>query len=157
LLAIRYRKEGRVVNPRSLLAIASAATLAIASPAFGRSDDAARLGRAMQDPAAQQATASAAAAMSEALLNIRVAPLIEAIEAIEAAHGANPGDVDPNLTLRDYAGPEAERVPEEVSRRLPAMMGAMGAMTGTLETMLPQLRETAKIMRDQMDEALERR
>jgi hypothetical protein len=137
---------------RSLPIAAALGFVAAAAPAHAQ-DEAARLAEAMRDPAAQQATAVAARALSEALLNIRVAPLLEAIE---TAEGAPPGTVDPNLTLRDYAGPEAERVPEEVSRRLPAMMGALGNMTGALETMLPQLRETARIMREEVDEALER-
>jgi hypothetical protein len=140
------------MSPRSLLTAAALGVLAASTPALAQEDEAARLGEAMRDPAAQQATAAAAAAMSEALLNIRVAPLLDAIR---TAEGAPPGTVDPNLSLRDYAGPGAERVPEEVSRRLPAMMGAMGNMTGALESMLPQLRETARMMRDQVDQALE--
>lgn len=132
----------------SLLAMLAAAS----SPAIARPEAPSRLGETMRDPATQRTMTAAARAMSEALLNVRIAPFLRAIE---AAHGGEPDSVDPDLSLRDYAGPEAERVPHELSRRLPAMMGAMGEMAGGFEAVLPELRDTVEDMRARIDDAID--
>ena len=54
--------------------------------------------------------------------------------------------VDPDTRLRDYAGRDAEDMPDKLSRRLPAMMGALGGMAEAAEQMTPALKGMAKQM-----------
>ena len=130
------------MNTRILLSAAVLGTLALsASPALARSD-VAQVAKQMRDPQMQGAMAAAVRAMSDAMLDMKIAPLLKAAEAIRDPDRAR--DVDPDARLRDYAGDRAEEMPEELSRRLPAMMGAMGGMAEAVEEMTPALKGMAK-------------
>lgn len=132
------------MTTRILLSAAVLGTLALSSvPALARSE-VAQVAKQLRDPQMQGAMAAAVRAMSDAMLDMKIAPLLEAAEAIRDPDRAR--DVDPDARLRDYAGNSAEDMPEQLSRRLPAMMGAMGGMAEAVEEMTPALKGMAKQM-----------
>jgi len=117
---------------------AVAAVLALAStPALAAEGDAGRLAEELTDPARQAEIAAMIEAMTTVMLDMSVAPLARAKAEIE---GGDPEAVDPGLTVRDLAGPEAEGMPREIAMRLPQMMGALAVLAVSFEQMLPQLR-----------------
>jgi hypothetical protein len=140
---------------RPLLSAVAALALGsgAAAPALGQDSPVGDLGAAMRDPVTQQRMAGAVRAMSDALLNLRIAPLLKAIEVVE---GRSTDALDPDLSLRDYAGPEAERVPRELSRRLPETMSAMGDVTAAVEAALPAFAAAAEGLRDRLDAEMKR-
>lgn len=126
----------------SVFALAAPAVL-LAAPAHARSDsELAPLIETLSDPDRQQSLAQTLAALSEAFLDLPLAPMARA--AAQAA-GEDPGAIDPDLTLRRMS-PDAERVPEELSARVPEMMGAMAGMAEGMDAMLPALRQMAERM-----------
>ena len=122
----------RVILP----AFAAASALA-ATPALAAEGDAARLAEELRDPARQAEIAAMVETMTAIMLDMRVAPLLRAKAEIE---GGDPDAVDPDLTVRDLAGAEAEDAPREVAKRLPQMMRALATLTVAFEQMLPELR-----------------
>ena len=132
---------------------ALAAPLLVASPALAQDEPMGEMAAKMGDPEVQRAMAAALETMSEALLDVPVGPFAEAARAMGKTMGDAEEDEDlerlpPDATLRDLAGPEAERMPREMARRVPAMMGAMAGMAGMLEAMRPMLAAMAERMRD---------
>lgn len=133
---------------RSLMSAAVLATLSLAPvPALAKSD-VGEIAKQMRDPQTQLAVAAAVRAMSDAMLDLRIAPLLDAVEtARDPLRDRSRDDrVDPDTRLRDYAGRDAEEMPEKLSRRLPAMMGAMGGMAEAVEEMKPALKDVARQM-----------
>lgn len=138
--------------------IIAAAALAFAAPFPAAAQDAvtdesvedaaARLSETLSDPAMQEQMADTVATMSEALLDLPLAPFLRA--AAQMA-GEDPEAVDPDTTLRRIS-PDAEEVPGEIADKLPQMMGAMAGMADGMGAMMPALREMA----DRMREAIER-
>ncbi len=130
--------------------IAAAFAVALLAPVTasareqGLGDAAAKL----SDPRLQNAMAGAIAAMSEAMLDMKMAPFAKAMESMGDKDAAR--EIDPDATLRDMAGPEAARMPQELSRKVPAMMGAMAGMAGAMEAMLPQFKAMGERMKDAM-------
>jgi hypothetical protein len=120
----------------ALSAIAAASALA-STPALAAESDAARLAEELRDPAIQAEIAAMVQTMSAVMLDMNVAPLLRAQAEIE---GRDPDAIGPEVTVRDLAGPGAEEAPREIAVRLPQMMGAMAALAGSIEAMLPQLR-----------------
>lgn len=99
----------------------------------------------LSDPDFQDGMGEALSAVSDILLDLPVGPLIEAAEKMA---GEPVSDYDRDATVRDLAGPDAERVPEEIRERVPQMMSAMSGMAEGLAVMLPALREMARDMED---------
>ncbi len=133
---------------RFLMSAAVLGTVALAPlPAFAKSDTA-EIAKQMRDPQMQGAMAAAVRAASDAMLDIRIAPLLDAVEtARDPLRDRSRRDrVDPDTRLRDYAGRDAEEMPEKLSRRLPALMGAMGGMAEAVEEMKPALKDVARQM-----------
>jgi hypothetical protein len=124
----------------------------VVSPAWARSD-AGRMAEKLGDPRTQDSVAAAVRAMSAAMLELRVAPILKAVEAIRDPELAR--SIDPDLTLGEIAGPRAEALPEDLSRQLPAMMGAVGGMAGTVEAMAPALEGMAREMGRAMGAAMD--
>ena len=117
---------------------AFAAVLGLAAtPALAAEGDAARLAEELADPAKQAEIAAMIETMTNAMLGMSVAPLARAKAEIE---GGDPEAIDPDLTVRDLAGPDAEDMPREIAMRLPHMMGALAVLAVSFEQMLPQLR-----------------
>lgn len=141
---------------RSKTLIAAATAAAMLAPAAASAREAHR-GSAtdqLSDPMTQTAVAAAMAAMSEAMLQMKVGPLARA--AATMSGDEDPRDIDPDATLADMAGPEARRMPREMARKVPQMMGAMGSMAGAMEAMLPQLAQMGERMKAAMDGAAPR-
>jgi hypothetical protein len=127
---------------------------ALPGPALARDAHGGQASEALANPGTQQAIAGAMAAMTEALLDMKVGSFAKAMEGMSDAAGDRKAArrIDPNATLGDLAGPEARRMPGEVARKLPQMMGAMAGMAGAMETMLPQLEAMGEKMKDAMGE-----
>ena len=132
--------------------IIAAATLAVATPLPAFAQDVEgdfeepRLSEKLADPALQQGIAESVAVMTEVMLDIPLAPIMEAMA---EAVGEDPGKVDPDMTLRKVS-PGADRLPSEVADKLPRAMGAMAGMAGGMEKMMPALRQMAERMKDVM-------
>ena len=122
---------------RILLTAFAAAAASTATPALAAEGDAARLADELRDPAKQAEIAAMVETMAALMLEMPVAPLLRAKAEIE---GADPEAVDPNLTVRDLAGPEVGDAPRELAVRLPQMMGVLATLAVSFEQMLPELR-----------------
>ena len=135
------------------LAIAPALAALVLSPvaASARDREVSRMAEKMRDPANQAAMAAAVRALSEALLDIPLEPFARAAEAMGDHRTAREMR---GATVRDMAGPSAERMPEEMSRKLPAMMGAMGGIAEAAQEMAPALKGIAKEMGARMKDAM---
>lgn len=119
------------------------ATLAIVAPVQARAEsEMTPMIKALSDPDKQQAMAETLSALSQLLLDLPLAPMARA--AAKAA-GQDPEGIDPDMTLRRIS-PDAEHMPEELSARVPQMMGAMAGMAEGMEAMLPVLRQMAERM-----------
>lgn len=134
---------------RSLALAAPAAALLMPLPAQASHDS--ELGpviESLSDPERQQAMAQTLSTLSQMLLDLPLAPMARAVA---QAAGEDPDLVDPQMTLR-HLSPDAERVPEELSDRVPEMMGAMAGMAQGMEAMLPALRQMAERMEQSLPE-----
>lgn len=136
---------------RTMLGAALLAAVATPLPAFAQDSEPALplaedqadmkdLTDKLSDPERQRELALLARTLSEVVLDLPIAPLMEAMGQIA---GEEPPMVEPGTTLRSLA-PEANRVPEEIERNLPRAMDAISAMASAAEVMLPQLREMAE-------------
>lgn len=137
--------KSRIVLAAPVLALAFAA-----APVAAKSGTA-RMAEDMKNPATQRAMAAAVAAASEAMLDIPLEPLARAAEAMGDHRTARRMR---GATLGDVAGPEARDMPREISRKLPAMMGAAGGMAASIEEMTPALKAMAREMGARMSEAM---
>lgn len=97
----------------------------------------ARAAEEMSDPVRQEQVAVMAEAIMASLLEMPVGKLLQSAATIA---GEDPGEIDPNTTLREVAGPEADEAPRMAAKALPRMMDAAGALAGAFETVLPELR-----------------
>ena len=139
------------MNTRHLLAAPAFALVMAASPAVARDDSTHRVTEQMRDPATQRAMAGAVAAMSEAMLDMPLEPLARMAEAMGDRRTARQMR---GATVGDYASPAARDMPRELSRKLPAMMGAVGGMAAAAEEMTPALKAMAREMGARMEEAM---
>lgn len=130
----------RLILTLTLLALAAPVAAAEAPTEAGLDHMAKTLG----DPARQESLAHAMAAMSEALLDIPLAPILAPLA--EAA-GEDPRRVDRDATLRKMA-PGAGEVPRQIERQLPRAMAAMAGMSSAFADLIPQLRDMAERMRE---------
>jgi len=122
----------------SLAAGAALAPLpALAAEDAAEDIDLARAGEEMRDPVRQEQVAVMAEAVIASLLEMPVGNLLRS--AAEIA-GEDPDEIDPNTTLREAAGPEADEAPRLAAKALPKVMNATGALAGAIETMLPEIR-----------------
>ena len=126
---------------RSLAIAAPLALLAVPAHAADESEMAPVI-EALSDPDQQQTMAQTLSTLSQMLLDLPLAPMARAVA---QAAGEDPEAIDPQMTLRRMS-PDAERVPEQLSARVPQMMGAMAGMAEGVEAMLPALRQMAERM-----------
>ena len=106
-------------------------------PALAAPGDAARVAEELNDPVRQEQFATAAEAMTTAVLDMPAAPLLRAAKTIA---GDDPDYVDPDLRVGDLVDPDTADAPYEFAHRLPQMMGTLAGLAATLELMLPELR-----------------
>ena len=57
-------------------------------------------------------------------------------------------DLPPDARLGDLAGPRAQALPHEVARNVPRVMGSAASMAGAVQEMLPELKRTARRVKD---------
>jgi hypothetical protein len=131
-----------------------AALLAMPVQAMAKDQALGKVIAELNDPARQDAMAGALEALGSALLDMKVAPFLKALDRAGVPAGGR--DVRADATLADLAGPDARRMPGELADKLPLMMGMMGTMAGEMETMLPQLEAMGKRLEGSMGEAMRR-
>jgi hypothetical protein len=123
---------------RHTLSVACLTSLA-AAPLPAMADDKGAqpdVARRLADPGTQAAVTVALTALSQALLDFKIGPISRAMGATGDNAAAN---LPPDARLRDLAGPEADKVPGEIGRRVPQAMGEAAGMVGALQDMLPEL------------------
>lgn len=113
--------------------------------------DARDLIRQLEDPRRQAAVSDAMGAMMGIMLSMKAAPLAWAMEAMGNHDEAR--RIPTGATLGDLAGPDARHLPDEVKRRVPGMMIAMGSMVGMMGDMLPELEKIGATIEQAMDRA----
>ena len=142
-----------------ILPALAATTLAAPLPAFAQESDApitleeqredlSGMADRLKDPERQRQMALMLRTMSEVLLDLPLAPLMDAMGEVSAdLTGEEAPQVDPDATLRSIA-PQAERIPEQVEKTLPRALDAMGSMAEAFGAMAPALRDMAARMKD---------
>jgi hypothetical protein len=127
------------MSTRKLLSVAALAALAILpAPAMADRSPSSDL----RDPHKAEAMGDMLGAMLGVMLNMKADPLVRVMEAAGEPDAAR--KIPRGATFGDLAGPGARRLPQEVRRRAPAMIGAMGEFAGMLEEMAPQFEKIAK-------------
>jgi hypothetical protein len=144
----------------SLVAVGLAATLLAPLPAMARDHGLSDAAAKLNDPRTQQALAGTMATLMQALMNMKAAPFVQMMDGMEGAMERATGErsddrqtartIDPDATLGDLAGPEARAMPEEMAEKLPAMMGAMAGLAGSMEAMLPELEAMGKRLKQSL-------
>ena len=131
---------------RHTLSLACLASLALAPlPAMADDNNAQPdVARRLADPGTQAAVTVALTALSQALLDFKIGPIRRAMAAAGDDAAAS---LPPDARLRDLAGPEADKVPGEIGRRVPQAMGEAAGMVGALEDMLPELQASIDRMK----------
>jgi len=123
----------------------STSLAAVPAPALAQNGRAAEVAERLNDPMTQYAVAGMLSAMSKAVLDMKVAPFLDAMEGMGGKSGP---DLGPDATVADLGGIDPAQVREEMVERVPQMMSAMGAMAGALQEMLPQFKAMAEKMKD---------
>jgi hypothetical protein len=134
-----------VAATAALVALAPATALAQSEPAPARSAD--EIAAKLNDPMTQYAIAGMISAMSKALLEMPVAPMLDAVE---KASGKRMGNLPRDARVADLAGADQERVREQIVTHVPRAMAAMGALATAAGAMAPELERMAKTMRESM-------
>ncbi len=138
---------------RRIVTLAALSVLAVPMPVMaqdaGADERAAeQLADTLRNPVVQDQMAGVVAAMSEALLDMDLSPMAEAVA---KATGEELPEMERGRTLREMS-PDAERLPETIDRELPRAMDRMADMGDAFALMLPALREMA----EQMGRAVEK-
>ena len=113
---------------------ALSALVLVPAPAAAKTDH--PLSRELSDPRKQQAIGDMLGALIGVMLDMPADPLARMAEAAGDRDAAR--RIPRGAKIGDLAGPEARRMPREVRRRAPAMVGAMGELTAVLEDMAPE-------------------
>ena len=135
-----------MARPIGLLLGTSALAACLSAPARASESEADELARRLDDPVTQHMVAGALSAITKQLLETRAAPFLRAMEA--AGAGDDLPDMPPDATLGDLAGPEAQRLPREIVRRVPELMGSLADMASAFGAMQPELEAMARRMKD---------
>lgn len=138
---------------RRIVTLAALSVLAVPMPVMaqdaGADERAAeQLADTLRNPVVQDQMAGVVAAMSEALLDMDLSPMAEAVA---KATGEELPEMERGRTLREMS-PDAEQLPETIDRELPRAMDRMADMGDAFALMLPALREMA----EQMGRAVEK-
>ena len=114
------------------------------------------LSQRLSDPRTQSEVAATVAVLSEILLDMPLAPLIEPLARATADAADVPRrPVDPDLTLRRMS-PRAGDVTARVARELPRAMDRMADASDGLAAFLPVLRDAVRTLEDRVESALPR-
>ena len=110
----------------------------------------------LSDPRTQSEVAATVAVLSEVLLDLPLAPLIEPLAKATADAADVPRrPVDPDLTLRRMS-PRAGEVTQRVARELPRAMDRMADASDGIAALLPVLRDAVRRIEDRVGESLPR-
>ena len=112
----------------------------------------ARAADEMSDPVRQEQVAVMTEAVMASLLEVPIGKLLQSAATIA---GEDPDEIDPNTTLREVAGPEADEAPRQLAAAVPRMMDAAGALAGAFETLLPELRRIGEDIARKLPETAE--
>lgn len=100
----------------------------------------------MDDPLVQDGVSNGIERMAGAMMNVRVGPMVEAIER------ARPGTVDRRIrrdsTVGDLAGRDADYLPERLGDQSREMMGMMGGFARAMAAMMPEFERMSREMED---------
>lgn len=114
------------------------------------------LSQRLSDPRTQNEVAATVAVLSEILLDMPLAPLIEPLAKATADAADVPRrPVDPDLTLRRMS-PRAGDVTARVARELPRAMDRMADASDGLAALLPVLRDAVRTLEDRVESTLPR-
>lgn len=139
----------RAIPPALAAAAALAGAALVSAPALARENRDGTTGdiaEKLSDPAVQLAASAALAAMVESVLDMDIGPIARAARTMGG--GGAVSDLPPDARVRDLAGPDARNIPGDVARKVPRAMGSAAEMAGAVDDMMPQLRETARRMKD---------
>lgn len=137
---------------RKLASLTALAALALTPfPALAHDHADRDIAADLNDPRKQEAMGNAMGAMMAVLLDMKAEPLARAMDRMGEHKAAR--KIPRGATVGDLAGPEAKRLPGEVRRRVPMMMGAMSELAGMMQDLAPQLEAIGKDFDHQMDEA----
>lgn len=129
--------------------LASILILAALSPvpalAHEPADGAADVAEKLNDPLTQYAVAGMLSAMSKSVLDMRIEPLVKAMDGLG---GRRMRQLPPNATVGDVAGTDHEQVRDGLVQHVPKAMSAMGAMASAAQKMMPELERMAREVRD---------
>ncbi len=142
----------RSCAPFALAALLLTPTVAAAEP--GDREMAAAVA-ALDNPRTADGLARIMAAATRALMQLRVGPIAEAVA--EADPDSRAADVDPDATLGDMAGVDADRMADDVGDQTRRSAAMMGTMARTMATMAPVFRAMARDMTAQMERAMRER
>jgi hypothetical protein len=134
---------------RSLIAVSLAATALSPLPALAQERDGETAGAVadkLRDPASQIAVAAVLSSMSEALLDLRIGPFVQAMDKAGLG-GDDMRDLPPDARLGDVTGRRTREMPARIARETPKMMGDAAGMADAVQDMLPQLREMGRRMK----------
>lgn len=126
---------------RNRLPVAVLAALAVL-PAPALAKPAGSLSSELRDPYKAEALGDMLGAMLGMMLDMKAAPLARVMEAAGEPDAAR--RIPRGATIGDLAGPDARRLPQEVRRRAPAMLGALGEFAEVLEEAAPEFERIAK-------------
>lgn len=101
----------------------------------------------LNDPLTQYAIAGMLSAMSKALLEMPVAPMVDAVE---KASGKRVGHLPRDARVADLAGTDQDEMREKIVAHVPRAMTALGAMATAAGAMAPEFEKMARSMRDSM-------
>jgi hypothetical protein len=136
---------------RTVIAALLGATALAPLPALAREhdrpeDSADAVADKLRDPGSQIAVAAMLSSMSQALLDMRIGPFVEAMDKAGVG-GEDMRDLPPDARLGDVAGRRTREMPGKIAREAPRMMGSAAGMADALKDMMPQLREMGRKMK----------
>lgn len=133
-----------MIKTKPALAACLAAAALLPAPVMAQETESGEIAERLNDPMTQYAVAGMISAMSKAMLDMQIGPIMKAVE---GATG-RASDLPEDATVGDLAGTDADEMQDRLIETVPAMMASAGSMAGAVEDMLPQLREMAERMRD---------
>ncbi|NCP24980.1 MAG: hypothetical protein GW854_12660 [Erythrobacter sp.] len=114
------------------------------------------LAERLSDPATQDEIAATVSVLSEILLDLPLAPLIEPLADATADVADLPRrPVDPDLTLRRMS-PRAGEVAQRVARDLPRTMDRMADASDGIAALIPALRDAFRQIEERVEGSLPR-
>ena len=109
-----------------------------------------QMAETLSDPERQQQIVSTLTVLSEAMLDMPLAPLLEPLNrAASEATGEEPRQIDPDMTLRS-AAPNADELPQQIEQRLPEAMNQLAAMSDSFAALLPALVAMGEQLKDRL-------